>query len=175
MRWLFICSGLVWLLACAPVSIAGNAELMREHVQRKRAARDMVLEELRSQGRLPANGIIEFEARSAPDPTNPEQMRIQIDAIRIVPGMMASPEAPSRTPDASMPSAPGSARSDTFHPVGVSKKVEYQTLDIPVQKDAVLSFSHSFRMESGVLQDALAVTDSSDANATAVPWYKRTE
>lgn len=177
-----------------------NSPLLEQHAARKRAARDIVLEALRAKGLLPANGVIEFSARTSPDPANASQLRIHIDSIRIVP----LPGSPATTaPGVEFPPAQGES---LLAQIKVSRNVEYMELDIPVQQEPELKVQHSFRMESGELQDDLsgglpevlppaetpesgvppvassqdeetsgreaATSGGTEGNASGEPWYK---
>ncbi|AGW12245.1 hypothetical protein [Megalodesulfovibrio gigas] len=135
-------------IPCA--GIAQNADLMQQHAQRKRLARDMVLENLRARGLLPADGVVEFSARSVPDPTDPSRLQIQIDSLRILP----LPGAPRPGP-----AAENGGRAQPFtapmQPSALTRVIEYMELDIPVQQEPEVRWQHSFRIRSGAVQDDL--------------------
>jgi len=59
-----------------PKAKGGNKALMEDWVRKKRALRDQVLEDLRSKGLLPRDGVVSFEALVKPDPHNPGKVRV---------------------------------------------------------------------------------------------------
>ena len=130
--------------------LAQNADLMQQHAQRKRLARDMVLENLRARGLLPANGVVEFSARSVPDPKDPSRLQIQIDSLRILP----LPDAPR---PGSAAESGGGAQSVVapVQPAALTRIIEYMELDIPVQQEPEVRWQHSIRIRAGALQDEL--------------------
>lgn len=143
-----ICSGL-WS-AFPNNGYAENTDLMQQHAHRKRLARDIILENLRSKGLLPANGVVEFSARSVPDPKDPSRLQIQIDSLRILP----LPDAPR---PGSAAESGGGAQSVVapVQPAALTRIIEYMELDIPVQQEPEVRWQHSIRIRAGALQDEL--------------------
>ncbi|MEF3696058.1 hypothetical protein [Desulfolutivibrio sp.] len=104
----------------------GNAALMERWGAERRLIRDEVLDHLRSQGRLPADGTVTFTAKAAPDPDRHDHLRISVESLEIFPS--------SGTPDAGTPDADDPARdmARAFAPLDISRHVALEGLDVPV-------------------------------------------
>jgi hypothetical protein len=104
----------------------GNAALMERWGAERRLIRDEVLDLLRRQGRLPADGMVSFTAKAAPDPDRHGHLRISVESLEIVllPGM----------PGTGTPGADDPARdmARAFSPLDISRYVELEGLDVPV-------------------------------------------
>ncbi|MCA1944771.1 MAG: hypothetical protein LDL30_05740 [Desulfovibrio sp.] len=158
-----ICSGL-WS-AFPNNGYAENMDLMQQHAHRKRLARDIILENLRSKGLLPANGVVEFSARSVPDPHDPTRLQIQIDSLRIQPlPEYATQLAPQGEQVNSWSTIiPGGV----LQPTTFVRSIEYMELDIPVQQVPEVRWQHSFRIRAGEVEDAPDLTQSRPSETTS--------
>lgn len=61
---------------------AGSNELMDEHVRKKRSVTNAVIEELKHQGKLPSDGVIDYEARVVTPPGASKPV-VKIDRLRV--------------------------------------------------------------------------------------------
>lgn len=158
-----ICSGL-WS-AFPNNGYAENTDLMQQHAHRKRLARDIILENLRSKGLLPANGVVEFSARSVPDPHDPTRLQIQIDSLRIqpLPEHATQPALQEGPADSWSTIIPGGV----LQPTTFVRSIEYMELDIPVQQVPEVRWQHSFRIRAGVVEDTPDLTQGRPSETTS--------
>lgn len=144
--------GFVVGLLCAGAASAqngGNRVLMDEWVKKKSAVQSKVVEELRSQGKLPKDGEVMFEARVKPDPADPSRLRMKIDKLFVSPSPVdpARPQSEWKAP----------LELDSVAPIDVTELFDSGVLVRPYDG----GLGSSFRMRAGepveLVEDAYGI------------------